>query len=128
MDASVRRLVRRRAADRCEYCGLSQADVPLVAFHVEHIIARQHGGSDDPSNLALASYHCNLHKSPNLTGIDPESGQVTRLFDPRQDAWEDHFDRIGTLIVGRTPIGRATVAVLAMNADDIRELRAQAGA
>ena len=29
-------------------------------------------------NLALACIDCNLHKGPNLTGIDPETNQVTR--------------------------------------------------
>lgn len=54
MDAATRRLFRPRARERCEYCRLPQAAQPFVTFHVEHIIARQHGGSDDPMNLCLA--------------------------------------------------------------------------
>lgn len=76
MDAATRNLARARAGDRCEYCRLHQSIVPLATFHAEHIIARQHGGTDDASNLALSCHHCNLHKGPNLTGIDPETGRI----------------------------------------------------
>lgn len=73
MNAETRRRVRERAGDRCEYCGLSQEDSPLAALHVEHIIPRAHGGTDDFQNLALACIDCNLHKGPNLTGINREA-------------------------------------------------------
>jgi hypothetical protein len=122
MDARLRRLVRQRAGDVCEYCGLRQEQEPLP-FHVEHIMPRQHGGADTPDNLALACHHCNLHKGPNLAGLDPESGQLIRLFHPRADRWEEHFARFGNEIVGLTPIGRATVEVLRMNEDGRAELR-----
>ncbi len=64
IDAATRAAVRRRAGDRCEYCLLRQ-EHDLSSLHVEHIAAKQHGGTDDPSNLALACIHCNLHKGPN---------------------------------------------------------------
>ena len=76
-------------------------------------------------NLALACYHCNAHKGPNLSGLDPESGALVRLFNPRLDKWEEHFERNGVLIVGRTAVGRATVGLLKMNAADRRRLREQ---
>lgn len=116
MDAATRNLVRTRAGNACEYCRLPQSALPAATFHVEHIIAMQHGGSDEPENLALACLHCNLHKGPNLTGIDPDSGEVVRLFDPRSDAWAEHFARHGEVVVGLSRTGRATVRVLAMNA------------
>jgi hypothetical protein len=125
IDAATRRQVRSRAENRCEYCGLSQEADRFFRFHVEHIVPKQHGGSDDRSNLALACHHCNLHKGPNLAGIDPHTGQMAPLFNPRTQRWEDHFELQGTWIVGRTPIGRATARVLAMNADEHRELRAR---
>jgi hypothetical protein len=74
MDAVLRELVRRRADHACEYCGLRQEHSELK-HHVEHIIAKQHGGADHPENLALACHRCNLRKGPNLTGIDPETGR-----------------------------------------------------
>jgi 5-methylcytosine-specific restriction endonuclease McrA len=69
----IRALVRERAHNACEYCHLHQDDSPLVTLHLEHIIPRIHGGSDDINNLALACIDCNLHKGPNLAGIDPQT-------------------------------------------------------
>ena len=115
MEASLRELVRRRATHRCEYCRLPQAAAPFLTFHIEHIRARQHGGDDDSSNLALACPDCNAHKGPNLTSVDPETEQVVALFNPRQDIWSDHFSFEGPMIIARTPTGRATVRLLSMN-------------
>ena len=112
MDERLRQTVRERAGYRCEYCCLPQDAEPFFAYHVEHIVARQHGGGDDSGNLALACYHCNAHKGPNLSGLDPESGALVRLFHPRQDQWDEHFERNGVLFVGRTAVGRATVGFL----------------
>jgi len=123
MDTSTRALVRERAGNRCEYCLLHQDDSPLAVLHVEHIIPKKHGGSDDPDNLALACIDCNLHKGPNLTGIDPETNEVTELFHPRHHWWGDHFAWDGIYIIGQTAIGRTTVRVLEMNADDQLALR-----
>lgn len=123
IDATTRRLVRERAGDRCEYCGLAQAQQPFASFHIDHIIARQHGGTDSPENLALSCYHCNVHKGTNLTGIDPESETITRLFHPRHEAWDTHFALRDALVVGLTPTGRTTVRVLEMNATDRVQLR-----
>lgn len=124
MDAATRRLVRQRAEGRCEYCRLPQAAQPFVTFHVEHIIAKQHGGSDEPGNLCIACERCNFHKGPNLTSIDPETGKIERLFDPRHQVWSDHFELRGALVLGNTPTGRATAAVLSMNEERRIELRA----
>jgi hypothetical protein len=124
MDAATRGMVRQRAGNRCEYCGILQEQMSAAAFHVDHIIPKQHGGSDDSSNLALACYHCNLRKGPNLTGIDPDTGALVSLFHPRQMRWDAHFALRETLIVGLTPTGRATVRVLQMNAVDRVQLRA----
>lgn len=76
-------------------------------------------------NLALARPHCNRFKGPNIAGLDPESGHLVRLFHPRSDIWAEHFLLDGSRIVGQTPIGRATVHVLAMNADDVVLIRVE---
>lgn len=68
MDAATRRRVRQRAQGRCEYCLLPQAAQPFVTFHVEHIIAKKHGGSDGLENLCTACERCNSFKGPNLSG------------------------------------------------------------
>ena len=122
MDAGIRRFVRERAGERCEYCRLHQKNNEL-SHHIEHVVARQHGGDDDVDNLALACHRCNLHKGPNLSGIDPFTGGVEILFHPRRDRWTDHFVFQGAHIQGLTPSGRATVEVLAMNDARRLELR-----
>jgi hypothetical protein len=123
MDQSLREVVRRRAGNACEYCQIPQEATPLIAFHVEHIVSRQHGGSDDPAGLALACDRCNAYKGPNITSIDPETGAVVALFHPRTDLWSDHFVIDSGQIVGLTPTGRATVRLLNMNAPRRAELR-----
>jgi len=120
-----RQLVRERAGNRCEYCGLPQAAARFLAFHVEHIRARQHGGSDDIDNLALACPDCNAHKGPNLTGIDPLSDEYVQLFNPRTSLWNEHFAVDGPFVVGKSSIGRATVALLNMNEPERVEMRAE---
>ena len=72
MGPQIRAQVRERAANICEYCQLRQEDSPLAALHIEHIIPKVHGGSDDLDNLALACVDCNLHKGTKLAGIDPD--------------------------------------------------------
>ena len=117
MDAASSQLVRQRAGHRCEYCRLAEKHSAL-RFHLEHVIAKQHHGADDLENLALASPECNYQKGTNLTGVDPDTGTVTRLFHPRQDRWSDHFAWEDARIVGRTPIGRTTAWLLEMNTGD----------
>ncbi len=51
---------------------------------------RQHGGEDELDNLALSCHLCNSKKGPNLSGLDPDTGALTRLFHPRTDRWTDH--------------------------------------
>jgi hypothetical protein len=75
--------------------------------------------------LPWSCHHDNDHKGPNLSGIDPETGKVVRLFNPRRQRWSRHFRFEGPGIVGRTQCGRATVGVLALNARDRVELRSE---
>ena len=116
-------MVRERAGHRCEYCQLQQAVSPLATLHIEHILPKVHGGSDDPDNLALACIDCNLHKGPNLTGLDPQTNQVTELFNPRRHRWDDHFEWRGIHVHGKSAIGRSTIRVLHMNSEDQLALR-----
>src|SRR6266536_6455575 len=83
--------VRRRASSRCEYCLFPQ-DSFRQSFHIEHIVARQHGGPTELRNLALACLRCNWKRGPNLAGIDPDTGAISPLFNPRVDVWSHHFD------------------------------------
>jgi len=127
IDAAARNLVRRRADNRCEYCLLRQEHSHFT-HHIEHILSRQHGGSDNTDNLALACHRCNLNKGPNLTGFDPERGEIVPLFHPRRDRWAEHFVRRGLRIEGLTLIGQATVMLLGMNDARRIDLRAELSA
>ena len=122
MDAELRDYVRARAEDRCEYCLLPHA-AQRLPFHVEHIVAKQHGGSDDADNLAWSCDRCNAYKGTNLASIDPETGDIVALFHPRRDSWLEHFTFRGAEIDGVSPSGRATVRLLQFNARRRVEVR-----
>ncbi|WP_437737525.1 HNH endonuclease [Sorangium sp. So ce1335] len=109
--AALQRRVRERAADRCEYCWLSQAGQEAT-FHVDHIHPRQEGGLTTLENLALACVSCSRRKGAPPHAEDPPAS----LFHPRWARWEDHFDVTSELLIaGKTPTGRATVELLRMN-------------
>jgi hypothetical protein len=114
MDSALERLVWQRAKATCEYCRLHQA-FDLLPFEIDHIIAVKHDGPTAENNLALACFACNSYKGPNIAGRDPRTGAIVRLFHPRRHKWGRHFRWVGPVLVGRTPIGRATVAVLRIN-------------
>jgi hypothetical protein len=114
MEQSLRAQVRQRAGGICEYCHMPE-DCDELDFQVDHIIARKHHGHDDLDNLAWACFACNNHKSSDLAGRDFVTGDIVRLFNPRQDSWDEHFRWDGSELLGMTPIGRVTVDVLAIN-------------
>ncbi len=122
MDRALQRLVWRRARGRCEDCQSAQHNHDL-AFAVDHIIARKHGGPTRAGNLCLACFACNNHKGANIAGIDPETRKVVPLFNPRRHKWRRHFRWDGAVLIGLTPIGRATIAVLEINLDYRIDLR-----
>jgi hypothetical protein len=102
---------------------LHESDQPLLRFHIEHIVAKKHHGSDDPRNLAWACLECNLGKSSNLSGADAVTDRVVVLFNPRRQRWSRHFTWRGARLVGLTPCGRATIDVLNINAAHRLDLR-----
>ena len=123
MSAALRLTVRKRAEARCEYCGLPDLVPHLTRFHLEHIRARRHGGSTSPANLAWACPRCNERKGTNLSGVDPDTNRVVRLFNPRRDVWARHFVWDGLRIRGLTTTGRATGWLLEFNSDERLKLR-----
>lgn len=114
MDDSLRDQIWQRASGICEYCRMPQQFGDL-AFEIEHIIARKHGGPTTLENLALACFPCNAYKGPNIAGLDPKTGSLIRLFHPRQDHWTEHFAWHGPLLAGKTPEGRTTIEVPRIN-------------
>jgi 5-methylcytosine-specific restriction endonuclease McrA len=123
MDAALEALVRKRAKGCCEYCHFPESFAELP-FQMDHVIARQHGGTTSAENLALACCFCNRHKGPNLSGMDPATQRVARLFDPRRQIWEEHFSWNGAFLAGNTEVGRATIQTLNINRPDAVAVRA----
>jgi hypothetical protein len=122
VDKSLFELVWGRAESCCEYCLMPQAYYP-VPYQIDHVIAKQHDGPTTSSNLALSCLHCNSHKGPNIAGRDRKTKQLVPLFNPRRNRWRRHFRWDGATIVGRTAIGRVTVAVLNLNGVYLFRLR-----
>ncbi len=104
--AALRRLVRERAGECCEYCLIPEA-MTWALHTIDHIIAEKHGGTTTPENLALACTLCNSRKGSDLTSIDEQTGTIEPLFHPRRDRWIDHFQLVGGRIEPRTAKGAA---------------------
>jgi 5-methylcytosine-specific restriction endonuclease McrA len=89
MDTESRAFVWRRAGNCCEYCRLPHDNSGIVGFHIEHIYAKKHGGSDELQNLCLSCAHCNWAKGTDLSGL--LDGKIVPLFHPRRQTWGRHF-------------------------------------
>ena len=112
-----REIIRERAGDCCEYCRVAQTD-RFSKFQIDHVIPLKHGGSDDIDNLCLACLKCNSFKGPNVAALDPDTGEATKLYDPRSQRWVDHFQiSSDATLIGISPEGRATIDVLRINED-----------
>jgi HNH endonuclease len=111
-----------RAGQRCEYCCLSQLGQE-AQFHIDHVLPRAAGGPTIADNLALACVSCSLRKWAKQTAADPDSGEQVPLFNPRTQAWVEHFRWENEKVMPLTPTGRATVAALAMNRPMIIAIR-----
>jgi len=59
ISGTIRYEVLKRAKFHCELCGIAADE---KALEVDHIIPRNHGGSDDLSNFQALCYSCNAMK------------------------------------------------------------------
>ena len=121
---ALRKRVRDRAGNRCEYCK-HPAAFSCAPFVCDHVHPRARGSGDSFSELAWACPACNSHKYHKVESVDPQSGKVVSLFNPRRQGWSRHFawSEDFLLIHGRTPVGRATVAALFLNRLELVNLR-----
>jgi 5-methylcytosine-specific restriction endonuclease McrA len=115
--ASLRQQVIDRANGRCEYCRLPD-DVAFYSPEIDHVIARKHGGQTTPDNLARICWRCNHHKGTDIATFDPQTNELTRLFNPRTDDWYKHFRLSNSELISDTPVGRATIFLLKLNRPD----------
>ena len=96
---------------------------PLTVDHVDP--DRRRPDADDADNPAAARHPCNRLTWHRTADEDPATGASARLFNPRVDAWDQHFawkPRYAT-ILGRSAIGRATVKQLKLNRTDRKRQR-----
>jgi hypothetical protein len=114
--------IRLRAHGLCEYCKLPDA-LTNIDFEIDHVIARSHRGSDEFGNLAWACFRCNQFKGTNLSSVDPQTGRITILFNPRKNNWVKHFTMRRGVIHPLTSKGRATLALLQMNGGGYASVR-----
>ena len=124
LSATLRQQVRQRAKFRCEYCRLAESDA-FLPHEPDHIVAEKHGGRSGADNLACSCYDCNRFKGSDIASVDPVSGKVVPLFNPRTQVWRRHFKVSGAEIIARTAAGRATANLLKFNLPariEVREL------
>jgi hypothetical protein len=108
----------------CAYCKTAESLI-ATTFEIEHIIPRSVGGETNFDNLCLSCPHCNRHKATRQNFPDPETEQLAPLFHPQQHIWHEHFtwDITASVLIGVTPIGRATIAALEINRPVLVRLR-----
>src|SRR6185369_697926 len=114
ISAALRREVRERARERCEYCLLAESQA-FFPHEPDHLIALKHGGKTVFANLALACFDCNRFKGSDIASLDPISGELVALFNPRNQRWSEHFRLNGGEIIPLTAVGRATETMLRLN-------------
>ena len=88
-----------------------------IPLSTEHIIPIAAGGKTVRENLWRSCCSCNELKGARTHAEDPETGERVQLFNPRTQQWTEHFrwDEDGSLMIGITPEGRATVHTLQLN-------------
>lgn len=111
---SLRQLVSDRAGGKCEYCQIHQ-DFSIYTHEADRVIALKHGGETSAVNLVLSCLPCNRYKGSDLTSIDPITGKITPLFNPRVQNWSDHFNLKDSYILGISSTGRTTIFLLKLN-------------
>jgi len=117
-----RNLVKQRARMRCEYCQLAQ-EFTVLPHQIDHVRATKYHGPNTMENTCFACAHCNGAKGSNVAGFDPETGILVPLFNPRADVWNEHFRWQAGILIGHSPIARATIDVLRINDPDCVEQR-----
>ena len=122
ISAALRREVRERAEERCEYCLLAESQA-IFPHEPDHLIALKHGGETTSANLALACFDCNRFKGSDIASVDPLTGELVALFNPRRQAWAEHFELRSGVIVPLTPVGRVTENLLRLNLGSRVEVR-----
>lgn len=121
---ALREAAKIRARGLCEYCRSPFSYSPGF-FVADHVFPKSLGGKTSLANLAFACSNCNGFKSQKIKAADPLTKRMVRLFNPRRQKWADHFEwsEDGTLVIGLTATGRATVMTLRLNREELINIR-----
>ncbi|MBC8098149.1 MAG: HNH endonuclease [Armatimonadetes bacterium] len=130
ISAILRREITERAHGLCEYCQTAQ--LVVITLEIDHILPQAVGGKTEFDNLCLVCRGCNSFKQAFQVGFDPDTGQMTSLFNPRTQVWAHHFqwDEAGISLLGLSAVGRATIHRLQINRESVlaaRQLWVEAG-
>ena len=124
LSPSLRKRLIAADGSRCAYCqtAVENTGQPLT---LDHIVPQAQGGQTDFDNLCRACRRCNENKGATILAPDPLTGDVTPLFHPRRQRWQDHFawDETGCRVLGLSVCGRATVVALNMNNEVMVDVR-----
>jgi HNH endonuclease len=115
--ASLRRLIAEQAQGCCEYC-LQPEIFSFSPHEIDHVIAEKHGGETTEENLALACKLCNTFKGSDIASIDPLTHEITPLYNPRRDRWQENFELSGAELMPLTNRARTTIRLLQLNRRD----------
>jgi hypothetical protein len=94
----------------------------VLPHEVDHIQSLKHHGATALNNLSWSCALCNSFKGSNPAGYDSDTRKLSRLFHPRTDSWAEHFIWNGPTLHGMTPVGRATIDVLRINAKPVSNI------
>jgi len=112
-----RQRIAEQAKYRCGYCQMQEviSGIPLT---LEHLRPKARGGSDEDENIWLSCRLCNEKKGALFEAADPLDGTVVPLFNPRTQAWHEHFRWSDdfTQVLATSAVGRATIELLGLNA------------
>lgn len=113
---ALRARIAAQAGHRCGYCLLSERFLGFD-LEIDHIVPEALNGPTVEENLWLACSECNARKGTRISARDPLTGERVALFNPRTQAWRDHFawTAAGDVVIGQTATGRATLHALHLN-------------
>ena len=91
----------------------ARSTLPPVAAYEERAAHNAQGRlwRNEPERFSDA------HKAARIQALDPDSGELVRVFHPGRDSWAEPFNwaEDNVIVLGLTAIGRATIAALQLN-------------
>ena len=85
---------------------------------IDHVISLKHDGETVPENLAYACFPCNNSKGTDIGTVLLPNKIFSRLYNPRSDNWNEHFEIDAGVIYSKSIIGDATLKILKFNEID----------